>query len=561
MAVSANIFEKCAPAIGTNIATCGTLTACDIVTATADTLDDIFMSGGDYRNMQSLLVTQFEIKACGTKANGLFDFLMANKKDFSKRLIKVPLDDYQTPHRVEPFVMAARQSVINQEYWEFDNGLDPGGTPDWQIDVFSNYGLPLDVRFFNTRARVYANNVTGGGSISRTAYRVISAALVLGNTRIRLTLAAENASYLAAVKVTDPVTGFLVRGTPNVDDHEEWCEQGPGLNPNQNVPFWVETNRWSLCRDQLYDAAFKELVSTNPYFARFGDIPIAKLNAQLAEQFQRQWLNAFFWNKRISTNQTLNNYLSLDNITTFSPGDFYLPNEGRCVGKRANAVGVYEQMGECGRIFDLQGQVLNLVEFFELIWAISRARGDQGGNGTEIDVIMNRTMRAKFQLGMIRYYNDQSDGLLRLNMTVGQSGPFGFTYDSYRLINPAGVTIRVMSNAFFDDFATEATNAGAANAGNMIWILDWATIYPGIIDSNRVVHRTGDIKDLARLSTGAACVMKNPTQEMTLTSLMWTAVVECPLNSAILEGIADLVPEEEGVSGSATDYAGAYAGG
>lgn len=556
MAVSANIFEKCAPAVGTNIATCGALGLCDISTATPATLAEIFMDGSSYRNMQSLLVTQFELKACGMRTNGLFDFLMANKKDFSKRLIKVPTDDYGTKVHVEPFVMGARKSILNQEYWEFDNGLDPGGVPDWQIDAFSNYGMPLDVRFFNTRARVFLNGVTGGGSITRTAYRVTAAAVV--GTRIRLTLVAENASFLAAVKVTPPVTGFLVRGTPNVEGHEEWCEQGPGLNPNQNVPFWIEENRWQLCNDQLYNGAVKELMTTNPYFNRFGGIPVAQLNAQLGEQFQRQWVNQFFWGKRISTNQTLANYRSLESITTAVAGDFYLPNEGRCVGLRANSIGVYEQLAECGRIFDLQGVVLNLVEFFELIWAISRAREDSGGNGNVIQIDMNRTMRGKFQQGMIAYYKAQSVDTLRMNWEIGKTGAFGFTFDKYELINPAGITLLVSSSKFFDDFSTEATNAGAANAGNMIWILDYPNIYPGIIDSNRVVHNTGDIKDLGRLSSIYACVMKNPKTERTLNSLTWTTIVDCPLNSAILEGIADLVPEEGGVSGSATDYAGSY---
>src|SRR6185503_839059 len=92
MAIAANIFEKCLPAIGTSINSCGALTECDIVTATPDELAEIFQDeSGDFRDMSSLLMTQFEIKACGAKQNGLYDFLMANAKPMKQRTIKTPL--------------------------------------------------------------------------------------------------------------------------------------------------------------------------------------------------------------------------------------------------------------------------------------------------------------------------------------------------------------------------------------------------------------------------------------------------------------------------------------
>lgn len=540
MAVSANIFEKCIPAIGTNVRTCGAVTACNIATAESDTLEAIFTSGGEFRNMSSLLVAQIEMKACGARTNGLFDFLMANARLKNKSLRKLPSNDFGTRYNVEPFIMADQQSVVNKEYWEFQNGLAPGGGNDWQIDVFSNYGMPLDVRWFNARERIYANGLTAGGTVTRTSYRVTGASLQ--GTVIRLLLVAENTTYGSAAKVTDPVVGFLVRGTANVSDFEQYCEQMPGLNGLKSVPFWLETDRWSLCWDELYDGYFKELTKNNAYFAKFGDLDQTKLNKQLAEDFQRRWVNAFFWNKRYNSSQTLAAYRDLPNITTAAPADLYLPNEGRCVGKRANAIGQYELMLECGRVFDLQGNTLNLAELFELINQLSRSRGDQGGNGEIIEAFTDRTTRANIQLGMINYFNTQSAGLLRLNMEIGKAGALGFVYDSYRLINPAGVEFRVTSNPYFDDFKTEATNAAVGNSGNMLWFLDFGTIFPGIIDSNRVVNRTGDLRDLAKVDNTFACVMRNPTQEVTLNSLTWTGVNECPYNSAILEGFNNTVP-------------------
>lgn len=554
MPIADNIFAKCVPAIGTDVVRCGAVTACDIATATDETLAGIFTDAeGDFRNMSSLLVAMFEMKACGVRTNGLFDFLMASSRLKNKSLRKMPSEAYGTRFNVEPFIMADQQSVINQEYWEFQNGLDPGGTPDWQLDVFSNHGMPLDIRFFNESERIYANGYAAGGSITRTAYRIISAAIV--GSVIRLQLASENFTFGAAAKIENPATGFLTRGTANISDFESWCEQPPGLNGTKSVPFWLETDRWTTCIDELYEGYFNDLQKNNAYFAKFGDIPAAKLNKQILEDFQRKFVNSFFWNKRISANQTLANYRNLNNILTADTGALYLPNEGRCVGKKANAIGQYELLMECGRVFDQQGAPLNINELFELIYSLSRARSDQGGNGTIIESFTDRSTRARIQRAMIQYYDDESSGLLRLNVTVGQAGALGFVYDSYRLIDPAGVEWRVVSNHFFDDFKAEAVAAGVPFAGNMLWFLDFGTIYPGILDSNRVVHKTGDLKALAAVDSGFACVMRNPTREVSLNSLWWTGVNECPFNSAILEGFNDTVPTSSGRVGSYDDYA------
>ena len=81
--------------------------------------------------------------------------------------------------------------------------------------------------------------------------------------------------------------------------------------------------------------------------------------------------------------------------------------------------------------------------------------------------------------------------------------------------------------------------------GRSIWVLDWAGIYPGIIESNRVVNNTGDLARLAEVDDSYSCVMKNPTQKVTLNSVTYTVVVECPAASAIFENISFVVPEHK----------------
>jgi hypothetical protein len=48
---------------------------------------------------------------------------------------------------------------------------------------------------------------------------------------------------------------------------------------------------------------------------------------------------------------------------------------------------------------------------------------------------------------------------------------------------------------------------------------------------------------MAKIDSDYACVMENPTQEVSLNSLTWTAVVECPSDSLIIENFADVVPD------------------
>lgn len=560
MPIAANIFEKCLPAIGSSINSCGALTECDIVTATPDELEDIFTSEGDYRDLSSLLMTQFEIKACGAKQNGLWDFLMSNAKPMKNRTIKTNLGFGNS--EIAPFIMAEQDSVINDQYWTIRTGQSSG--ENWVVKVQSPGSVDLDLSWFPAGIRVYTFGQSAGGSSTRGAYTVVSAAATThsGGAAIAVTLAPLNAgSYLDEEKTEDPTAGFLVLGTPNVADVEQWCENRPALNPRKHIPFWYQTSRWTMCVDELYERAFDRLRSNNEYFRLFGDIDVARRNKQYGERFQKDWLNDVFWGKPISANQTLANYRNLDPINAYTSSVFNTQNEGRCVGRKANAVGIYEQLAQCGRVFDIQGQQLNLEEVFtDLLYNIHRARADQGKNGDIIEVYTDSYMASLIQRGMIRYYDAQSEGLYRFTrdadkLATGQMSSLGFKFDRYNLIYPAGVELRVVTHPFFDDFVTQAKAAGVERTGRMLWFLDWAEIYPGIIASNRVVHRTGDIEDLAKIDSSYACVMANPTTEVSLNSVTWTAIVGCATTSAIIEGIATEIPDHAAsASPSYTDY-------
>lgn len=549
MAVSANIFSKCLPAIGNNINECGAVTLCDVISTESDELTTIFTDGaGNFRDIRALLATQFQIKACGAKTNGLFDFLMSNKRMMGNRKITIPLGPGNA--EIAPFVMAEQHSVVNNEYWSLKNLFNTAGT--YTIHVNSRASIPLDDRYFVPGMNIYVHARAASGTALRGSFKVVSAQASSfgGASTILITATAENDTLGWVAKAAfsgftggDPLSaGVVIRGTANVADTERWCYNRPAVNDRKNVPFWFETDRHTMCTDELYEAWFQRLQEGNEYFKIFGDVDSAKRNKQLGEMFQREWINKFFWNKRISTNQTQESYRSLAQITTASnsTAGLYVPGEGRCVGRKANAIGVYEQLAECGQVFDLQNQQLNLVELFEqLIYPIWRARGDQGIPNDVIEIFTDSYTASQFQRGMIQYYDTRSDGLARFMIETkavmsGQMGSLGFNYNEYMLQYPQ-VKIRIVTHNYFDDFATAMTLESQGSAGRFLFILDFTSIFPGIIASNAKKHITGDIEKLAAVDQDFACVMENPTQEIQLNSLTWTAVVECTATSAIVE--------------------------
>lgn len=555
MSISANIFSKCVPAYGTDISRCGTVTKCDVVLPEADDLASLFQDeSGNFRINDALFVSEFEIKACQSIVNGLYDFLMANKVNMSDRLSvsKVSADLWD----IRPFVLAMQKSIINNEFWTVSNGTDPGGNYDWQVDVASQSSIPVDVRWFAVGDRVFIEGQAQDGTATRTAWEV-GARAVVGNV-VRLSLTSQNAnSNLDAAKLEDPVTGVLLRGVPNVNDYEEFCAQIPGLNTNNLVPFWLETTRWGMCVDQRYEKYHKLLREGNPQYKMFGDIEAVQLNKQIGTDFQRRWVNTFFSNKPLP-NQDLNNYNSLEQITTPTVANLTLVDEGRCVGRRANAIGVYEQLAECGRVFDLQGQILNLPELFAELYNIQRVREAVGIPSDSIDIFTDSEYCKQIENAMIAYFNAKTGGNSRYvwNMDV-KHAKFGFKFRSFELDWPM-ITINLVTHKYFDDRLAAAKAVSQEDTGRFLWILDFSTIYPGIVGSNRVTLTSGDLSDLAKVDSTYQCVMAVDKRTQSLTSFTWTAVVECPESSLILENIAFDQPEHQGTSGDTEDFYGSY---
>jgi hypothetical protein len=537
--ISENIFEKCVPAISTDINRCGSISNCNLGLPESDELTAIFGDGDTAWTINEVLFTvDYEAKACGVKQNGLYDLIRAMSVPMSKRLAIEPLT--KETLQVKPFINVFRDSILNLKYWAVTNGQASGD--NWQVDVENIGGnVPADTRFFPVGMRVFieGQNASSGVFIE-TAYEVVTVTAVNTN-KARLVLESHNAnSNLAAANRTNPTTGVLTRGLPLVSQYESWCDVDPGLNTRQQFPVWVEENRLTTCENELYEQYHRLLKANNPRYREYGNIDTVVRNRQVLQNYQENKVNQWFFGKPLA-NQTLDSWNSLEEITIPTNANLALPFEGQCVGKRAANIGILEQLAECGRVYDNKLTRLNIAELQTMLYHLSRVRKSRGGNGTRIDCITSTWFKSQIQMAMVNYFNTKSAGLLRFNMELNQTNDrLGFTFDTYRFDYP-NVTWVVASHEYFDDKKDARRTAGLTDSEEL-WFIDFADIQTWTFDASRITNTSGSNQEVARVDSAALCIMKRPKLAYTHTSETWANFIECPQRHCILKGIDPRTP-------------------
>lgn len=512
------------------------------------------MTSGDYKVMESLLFHEIEVKMCQTVQNDLYDFFMANRVNVAKKINTRKLNSGQL--LIEPFILGRRYNAINSAYWKVYNGLGLSGG-NYQYDVISTTDMPLDVRWFNESERVYIDGLNVGVS-TKTAWTIVSStattAIIDGTANtsvIRLVLSPSNAgSFLAAARLVPPVAsgsaavGVLRRGTANKSDYESWCLEAPGIINWNDSPFWVETTRSAFCTSEQYEMWRKLLLEQNPLYREYGDLPQVELNKQLGADFQKRFVNNVFFGKALNANQTVAAFNSLPEIETTASA--YLDTGGaECIGKRANVIGIYEQLAECDRLCDAENTRLNLISLFNELYNIQRVRAGMGKPSDQIDIFTDMVTAEAIGQAMMSYYKAKSQDQFRITLPADadfKKAQFGFKYRQYVLTYPAGLVINIVTHYFFDDQLTAATAGGVTGTGRVIWVLDLANIYVGVVASDQKVWDTNQLAALAQIDGTFACTMKLPTKKQRLTSLTYTVVVECPKANLIVENFTSQVP-------------------
>lgn len=567
-----NLFNRCAPAVSTNIESCGAVTACTAKQVTSADLSTIYgSSDSTYRILGNLVSADFLGKAVGVRQNGLYDFLQANKRILGGKRLSVQQVNGGL-WEISPFIKMGRKRQLNTEFWTVKvvnaTGTTPSQTADLEVKVYTQGSAPADPRWFPPGLRVFVNGtnaaVAGSGDTTyRLAFVVKTVGAVNGDGSLSVTLTPQNTasvfysngtaaiankSKIPANLAAGATLGMLLRGTPNVSDYESFCSEIPGLNNNQLLPFWIETTRYSICEDELTQKYLAALRDSNPFFKEFGDVPQVELNRQIIEDFQRRHANAFFFNKPLP-NQTMSGYENLSQIVVPSSSSLNIPIEGKCIGRKANATGIYEQLGECGRVVDLQAETLNLHKLFNSLYRLQREREAAGTKADIIELFTDSFYANQFIIGMVNYFKTKyGSDVFRLTMQLnqgGEQGPFGFRFYKFTLDYPQ-VELRIVTHRMFDDILAAHKAAGFESSGRMLWAIDWQNIYQGIIDSNTVTNKTGDLKQLAAVDDSYSCVMKVPSRSTKLTSTTYTAILEAETTSFVLENLGSAAPDGTG---------------
>ncbi len=560
----------CTVVVSNNFDTHGTITRASVAHLTPSQLEDLFRPNGLFADMDSWFRTQFEMKACGIKINGMYDWIMSGMRNMGNLLSYEKVD--RGPSLLKPFIMGRQDSVVNKEYWAITQGQAVSGytagvtgpltsgdlalasASDRVIRVVSRYGIDLDPKWFVDRDRVHIFGRTSGQT-TIGQWKVMAAEVATDLSYVDVVLESENSGSSTPFDAA-PTSGVLIGGANNVNDYESWCQNRPTLDPRKRVPFWYQTMRRGRRVDSEYKKVYARLMESNEYFRQFGDLDLAERNRQDEELWQRRWLNTFFWGKKISANQTLALWQNLEQILTVSGGSVDPGTGGKLIAYRANMVGIFEQLLACDRVRDLQNNPLNLYELFKEIYNIMRARKSQGKVVDTIDIFTDNQSAADFETAMISYYRKEYGDIVRIVVEEG-TNELGFNWRIFKVKFPVGIKIAIVTHEFFDDLLNAFTTESIDSAGRLMLILEMGkptgtnkggTIYPGMITTNRKVRTLGEIEQLARIDPTFACTMENITEEITLISETCTGVCECPANSVWIQGIAAGPPSTTGVS-------------
>lgn len=588
---SARFSTTCATAFSNNYDTCGTITRASMAMLTPADLDTLFYKGGLFADLNAWFTTQIEMKACGVPTNGLYDWIMSGSDRTKAKSLLNKLNVDSSPSLLFPFILAKQDSVINTDYWAVTGGAANsaytgdlpataagtftagpltaadkalGAAGDRVIRVVSRYGVDLDPKWFQDRTVVHIFS-RAAGVAQDGAWKVLASEVATDLSYVDVLVKSQNAGSSTAFAAA-PTSGVLLEGVNNVNDFERWCHNKPNYDGKKRVPFWFQTMRRTRCVNSQYIEFYKRLnqPGVNEAFRQFGDLTLAQRNAQDEMNYQKAFVNAFFFNKPISASQTLAGWESLEAINTFTSSVLDPGTGGSLIGRRANFIGVKEQLYRCNRYKDVGNQPLNLAELLLELYNIRRSRQNQGSGRvvTDIDIYTDTTSRADFMRAYIDYMVSLYGSTFRLTKEIpGGSNPeLGFVWDTYRFPTLSGLNVNIVSHDTFDDYRSAMAAEGTESLGIRYLILDMGapgprggTIYWAQIASNRKVHTSGELEKLAGLTTDWACVMENITSEVTLTSDTGTVIVSCPSNSLWIENIAVGKPIVTGETDPYTD--------
>lgn len=541
------IFKRCTPRITTDIRDCGTLTACKAIIPSPNDLESMFANAdGDFYIMNALFAAQFDLAMNQVEQSPFEKFLMSHNVNVSKRMSKQVIGPGQ--ERIQPYILGFRRGLINNVQWYVTEGASDGG--HWKVTVTSPTQIPVSADWFHEGEFVYITGLTADGVQTNTMWKVADNAIDVDVGHMHVWLDPVNsASFLPDARLGEPVNGILVRGPNNVDDFESFCKTIPGLITGNNEPFWFQTSRGPILCEDEFTREYRELIlKGNMLYSKFFDLPLTEYNRQVGQDWTRRMAEAYMYNKGLP-GQNLEQFMhdQVDGgLETITMTDF-LTNT-RCIGKRANAIGWYEQHAAKGRVLDLQGGNLSLPSLASALYRMKEIREAAGMKNADIfDLMMPSPMMQHFTKAFIEYWKARGVNSYDkvLDSKFEQGGDLGFRFRTFRFDWP-DVEVRILTDRYFDHTLDIATKFGVAvgdpryaNLGRRIFIMAWPFNYVGILGSKRVVNSSGTLSERAKVIAADRCKMAVDSITTTMTSTVWCPISELPEADLILENIGD----------------------
>jgi hypothetical protein len=509
----------------------GSLTRASIKGITPDEL--VALEALGVGELQMIYAQMTRARMTGVRENNLHDLVMSKTVSAKRGLTKQSLGQrsFFLPYMLEEqedFVNVSA-FVVNSGQASPSAGTTVGGivypTHAWDI-VVANSPSPFASaikyieRYFLPESYVTVLNLSGGGAAQEPYFKVINS----------VNVNADTAKVTPEKAILQPTDGVVQIGVNSISDYESYCRNHPAELSKRIIDFWYETNRYT----ESYDDITKEYLDyiksgkVNEYLDRFRTLDMTEYNKRQYANYQKNFLNDFFFGQQINEFQTVELYQQLPKVTG---------KLGEFIEYKCKALGVKELLRRCNRVIDKAGNPLDLNQLETLLTTIRRRREVSGGNVREIDLMCGHEVATMIDQVMMGYYkaNNRVEFQQSFEPKKIADGHL-WDYKSYDMPK-ARVKLNVIYEPFFDDYAEHFTG-GLANRGNSVWILDWSDIKHGVAASG---SRNASTPDLMTDPT-LACTIKTNVMHHRLESTLRTVILEDPSLHLIIENFSLACP-------------------
>lgn len=449
-----------------------------------------------------------------------------------------------------PYIYRRQKRIINSNYFNVNSGAaTPGAgtgsihTGSWQIVVgqnsssFSTALTSLSTYFLP--GRVILVEYVNASDESKSVSFKITASEAVTSTTAKLTLEPNVTEAGWAALTTDekadyqPTAGLATQLANSVSDYESWCHNDPAENTKKLLTYWLQTTRETHCYNDEYLKALNASLTSN-YFKQFRQLPLAEQRRLQAEKARKAWFNSVFYGDRITEKQQVETYAQLPTVVD--------PTNTDCVLEyKANALGLRTILADCNRVYDHQGNPLNLDLLASVGYDIKRSREASGSSVDTIDIMTDRFTAGRIREVMIQFYKEkygvETTRFYQPNQKLMFENQVALNYTVYQLPEDlGGYNLAVYTHPFFDD-KLSAFSTAQKNRGRFIWVIDWSDFKLGIVKSRTVNRKTNEADDIYN------CVMQPVVKHYTLSSTTWTTILEDPARHYIIENFSDECPE------------------